>query len=93
MRFSNTLNAELRPDGMQVHCGSCEHSLGDAGKNWKHGATLHERPAHELDGPYRTGRNLLLRQFSCPRCGALLDTEMALSGDPWIEDRLFSPGG
>jgi acetone carboxylase gamma subunit len=28
----------------------------------------------------------MLRQFCCPACGALLDTETALPGDPFLDD-------
>jgi acetone carboxylase gamma subunit len=29
---------------------------------------------------------VVLRRFSCPRCGHLLDTETALPDDPFLED-------
>ena len=89
MRFSNTLDIEQGSDGLRLCCNSCKHPIAGTDRNWKHGAILIERPAHELEGPYRTGRDLLLRHFSCARCGALLDTEMALPGEPWIDDRLL----
>jgi acetone carboxylase gamma subunit len=92
MRFSNSLNVEPGPGGMQVHCSACRQALGPAGGNWKEGATRRETPARDLDGPYCTGQGLLLRQFCCPGCGALLDTEMALPGEPLLDDRLFAPG-
>jgi acetone carboxylase gamma subunit len=28
----------------------------------------------------------MLRQFGCPGCGALLDSEMALPGEPFLDD-------
>ena len=37
---------------------------------------------------YTTDERLLLREFACPGCGGLLDTEIALPGDPFLEDSL-----
>lgn len=88
MRFSNTLRIECGSSGLQVCCAGCGSKLGLASDNWKKGAALVERPVNEMPGPYQTARDLLLRQFSCPNCGVLLDTELALPGEPWLEDRL-----
>jgi len=30
--------------------------------------------------------DVVIRQFCCPACGALLDSETALPGDPFLED-------
>ena len=35
---------------------------------------------------YTTNNTFLLREFVCPGCGALLDSEIALPGDPFLED-------
>jgi acetone carboxylase gamma subunit len=89
MRFSNTLHLIKRAKGVQVVCTACDKDLTPASDSWKKAAALTEQPANELPGPYRTGQGLLLRQFCCPHCGALLDTELALPGEPFLEDRLF----
>jgi acetone carboxylase gamma subunit len=31
---------------------------------------------------------VVLRRFSCPECGALLDTETAMPDDPFLDDVL-----
>lgn len=91
MRLSNTLSIEPRAGQSRVVCAACNHDLAAADASWKQQAVLHEQAANDLPGPYRTGRGLLLRQFACPGCGALLDTELALPGEPFLEDRLFMP--
>ena len=35
---------------------------------------------------YSAGAAVRLRQFCCPGCGALLDSETALAGDPFLDD-------
>lgn len=91
MRFSNTLNLKPGANGMQLACVACDTDLAPAGASWKKSAALTEQPANNLPGPFRTGQGLLLRQFCCPHCGALLDAELALAGEAFLEDRIF-PG-
>jgi acetone carboxylase gamma subunit len=35
---------------------------------------------------YDSADKVLLRRFYCPGCGALLDSEMALPGEPFLDD-------
>ena len=37
-------------------------------------------------GPLILCEAVRLRRFVCPGCGALLDTETALAGDPFLDD-------
>lgn len=89
MRFSNTLTVERDAGGSQVRCAACSTALSRSDQNWKSGARLQAVPVDQLGGPYGTGRDLQLRQFICPSCGVLLDTELAFPDDPWLDDRLF----
>lgn len=84
MQLSQTL---LVKEG-QVHCRACDRELGPASQGWKNHTNLDEKLLHELGVPYTTSDKLRLRQFSCPGCGTLLDTELALPGDPFLEDQL-----
>lgn len=73
----------------RIACRACDHELADVGAAWKEHAALDERALHEAGGQtYRTDGDVLLRQFCCPGCGALLDTETALPGEPFLFDRL-----
>ena len=89
MRYSNTLYLKKNAGAVQVTCVACDGALAPAADSWKASAALTAAPANELPGPYRTGQGLLLRQFCCPHCGAMLDTELALPGEPFLEDRIF----
>lgn len=83
-RLSPTLTAA----GDHAACARCGQELGAGGRHWKDAARLTETPAPELGGPYAGGVDVLLRSFSCPGCGLLLDTETALAGDPFLYDRV-----
>ena len=73
----------------QAACKHCGGNLADGDGNWKESAVLQETPMRGLGGPYASGGEVLLRSFSCPGCGALLDTETAIQGDPFLHDKLF----
>ncbi len=85
MRLSHTLKAERA----KVVCAQCEEALCDLSAHWKEKAALSEAPMSRLGLPYSTGEQVLLRVFSCPHCGALLDTETALPGEPFLRDEIF----
>lgn len=75
-------------DGVaRICCRECGWAVAEAGKSWKPSARLLELPMREAGGDaYQGARDVLLRLFSCGGCGALLDSEIALSGDPFLED-------
>ena len=73
----------------QAACKHCGGNLADGDGNWKETAVLQETPMRSLGGPYASGGEVLLRSFSCPACGTLLDTETAMRGDPYLHDQIF----
>ena len=81
----------LRPDGGETvfACAACDAVLGPASAPWKDHAVRRETPLAAAGGPaWDTGHDrVLLRQFFCPSCAALLDTETAMEGDPMLIDR------
>lgn len=78
-------------DGTTCACAACGHALGPA--PWKAKAIRRDLPLAEAGGPaYDTGHpGVLLRQFICPGCATLLDTETATAGDAALDDRLYQP--
>ena len=84
IRISATLVVN---DDRDIACMACGHALGPAGEPWKPTARLDEQPMQGAGGkPYSNAERVLLRRFYCPGCGTLLDTESALSGDPFLTD-------
>jgi len=71
-------------------CAACGHVLGPADTPWKHGARRRETPLARAGGPaWDTGdAAVVLREFFCPGCAVLLDTETAMAEDPVLVDRL-----
>jgi acetone carboxylase gamma subunit len=81
------ISGSLFGENGQICCASCLAPLGPANAGWKKNAALTIVPVGTLPG---AGSNVearvVLRRFSCPRCGHLLDTETALPDDPFLED-------
>ena len=71
-------------------CVACGADLGSAASPWKEASVRREIPLASAGGDaYVTGDDaVVLRQFHCPACAALLDTETAMAGDPALVDRL-----
>jgi N-methylhydantoinase B len=86
--------------GLQVHghgddaviaCGSCLAVLSAADTNWKDGARVNELPVQEGNAltpdPARLVDDaVVLRQFACPSCLRLLDSEVCRSAEPPLWD-------
>lgn len=80
-------------DGNACTCAACGHSLGPATGTWKEAAIRRDVAlARAGGGAYDTGfEGVVLRQFICPGCATLLDTETATARDPALDDRLARP--
>jgi len=81
----------LRKDGGQstICCRACGAAVSSADRNWRDAAVLREKRLRDLGGPYGTAaEELLVRQFFCGQCAALLDTEIAMPGEPFLDDRI-----
>ena len=68
--------------GGRIACRGCGHDLCGATDRWKDHALMVERPLRELAAVYTTGPDALLREFACPACGLVLDSEVARRDDP-----------
>jgi acetone carboxylase gamma subunit len=70
-----------------ICCRSCKMPIAAATDSWKTRAALNEVSVARLPGAgLGVDRDVIIRQFSCPSCGALVDSETALPGDPFLED-------
>jgi acetone carboxylase gamma subunit len=78
-------------DGVNCACAACGHALGSVSLPWKTNTLRRDLPLAQAGGmAYDTGYpGVVLRQFICPGCATLLDTETATAGDPALDDRLI----
>ena len=72
----------------ETQCTWCGEGLAPAEHDWKRHATLRRLPL-ERAGAYRepAGEYVLI-EACCPRCGTLLDTDVARDDDPPLNDRV-----
>ena len=86
-RISRALVLVDGKDGAEIQCAKCGHAIGPGGQPWKPGAMVREVSMRGVGGQsYTSGEKVILRRFSCPKCGSLLDTETALQGEPFLYD-------
>ena len=92
--LSPTVALQSNGTGSVTACAACGQVLGPAADPWKEHAVRRETSLAAAGGPaYDTGyEGVLLRQFFCPSCAALLDTETATERDPVLIDRLAEGG-
>ena len=85
MRQSRTLIIE---NGFTC-CAACKKAIAPSGTSWKSAASLSRTKVIDIPGSTSsTHPEVEIRHFSCPACGALLDSETALPEDPFLDDIL-----
>lgn len=88
-RLGANVGVETDDDGTPyATCDGCGTHVGRADKHWKETAAIGEEPLSSVGEVSRNADGYSLRQFLCPDCGALLDTEVARDGDPALVSRL-----
>lgn len=89
--LSPTVAVYRNGSGAVTACAACGQTLGPASDPWKEHAVQRETPLLAAGGPaWDTGHEgVVLRQFFCPSCAALLDTETATECDALLIDRLL----
>jgi acetone carboxylase gamma subunit len=81
---------ETETGARMIRCTRCGHHLCAAGENHKLHCRMHEGPVQEA-GPHVDphgigGGRFVFRQFYCPNCLALLNTEVAQRGEAVLWD-------
>ena len=85
--FSGSLHVTGKGADRRIACRGCDHALTKPGVPWKPAAAMKELPMIGAGGAaYASGEHVVLRQFYCPKCGALLDSETAMPDDPFLND-------
>ncbi len=82
-RISPSLNAQ----NGSICCVRCGHALAPMGASWKKRAALSTVSLSQIPGASPgLSTAVVLRQFACPKCLTVLDSETALPDDPFLED-------
>ena len=74
-------------NGQVVRCTKCKQVLAKSSENWKNNAAFLESPLTKI-GSSRVSDKFVIREFICPKCATVLDTEIALRSDPPLEDNV-----
>ena len=69
-----------------VACANCDQVLALSGEAWKAKLLPIDFPMNEIIAAYTTIDGLMLRQYACPSCGSLLDSETVYEDDPPLLD-------
>jgi acetone carboxylase gamma subunit len=85
--ISPTLEIRHTADGAKICCRGCGYALAPAGQPWKASSAISELPTDRLGGTIdSSAAATVVRLFACRGCGALLDGETALPGEPYLDD-------
>ena len=74
----------------QYRCSNCHFLLSDARKDWKLKVPVRDVPlsrSRMLLGAADSVQ-FILREFSCPSCGRIMDVEMVARDEPFLIDKV-----
>lgn len=79
-----------------IFCARCDHLICDAAESYKDGCRQSHTSVVDLPrgaDPERYGMTMVaeLRQYCCPACGVLVESEVAIEGAPQLRDIEISP--
>jgi acetone carboxylase gamma subunit len=87
MTARTILSTSLLQENGKIRCRQCLHVVGTAGRGWKAAAPMRAIACADLPGAgSKVNPQVVLRQFFCGGCAGLLDTEVAMPDDPFLDD-------
>lgn len=89
--ISPSISVMAATEGHRYACSCCSADLGAISDNYKSVAERSDAPIESsnplIGDPARyVDAKVWFRSFSCPNCGTLLDTEVAIGDDPILHD-------
>lgn len=75
-------------DGAEIHCSRCDHSFGKRDEDPKLAAAVAERSIVESSdlNAYGAVDEMVLREFYCPGCGAMIAANVQRRGDAVLRE-------
>jgi len=88
-RLGANVNVEVDETGRpHAICDRCHNHIGYADEDWKAATAISEDPLSKVGQGTSGSEAYCLREFYCPDCGAVMDTEVAKRSDPSLVSRL-----
>jgi N-methylhydantoinase B len=87
-RTPQRINSYLQCTDDGVQCTWCGSLVAVGGTPWKLAALRRDRTAVEIGQPSAWIDGLVLRQYFCPTCAILFDSDVALVDDPPLHDEI-----
>jgi N-methylhydantoinase B len=87
-RLGANLTVISRETGSYSQCECCQEVLAPSDVDWKSYASVDEHPVSRTGTHSSSPDGYYLRQFYCPACGTLLDTEVSHEDDDHLVSRL-----
>ena len=93
-RLSASVEVVRVAGGLQARCAGCGAGLGSAPASWKRAAGVADTTVGTAEyaaitgawAPPRAAEPIVLREYVCPGCGRLLETEVFPAGTPSEDD-------
>ena len=93
-RLAASVEVVRAADGLRARCAGCGAGLGSAPGGWKRGAGVAETTVGTPEygaitgawAPLRPDAPVVLREYVCPGCDRLLETEVVVAGTPPEDD-------
>lgn len=97
MQVLENLNIADRGGEAVYVCNRCETELGPADSDYKRYCLYRERPVQEIGRLFKDPRrfvddDIVFREFLCPGCGGLFDTEINRRTEPPVHDIQIGSG-
>lgn len=91
LRIGEVLEVVDTPNGRWFRCGRCQQDLGPLAENYKEHCLRYDGPLREagplIGDPKRyIDDKMVFRQFYCPGCVVLVETEIARRDEPPLRD-------
>jgi acetone carboxylase gamma subunit len=91
MQLLENLSIDGVGDGAAFVCGRCSHRLGPTTESYKDLCGLRERKIAEIGRLFEDPRRFVndefvYREFVCPNCGGLFDTEINRRDESPVHD-------
>jgi len=98
MQVLENLTIQDRDGAAMYVCSRCDAAIGPAASNYKQHCLYRVRPVEEIGRLFGDPRRfvddeIVFREFLCPSCGGLFDTEINRRGEPPVHDIQLRPGG